>query len=153
MRFVYFCFLKQVEMQQSIKAAQVTVQALLLLDSFIKMTSIGWEPFMFDFWYMVEGVISFLAVSFWFFEVISRNLTIGNRYQQFDSNDRLAVLRANVEATYGDLYHISRTLSIARVFPLIRVIYQVRSIRIVLNSIVNSLAYIANLGIIVLCVW
>ena len=58
-----------------------------------------------------------------------------------------------LENLYSDYYLITRCLAILRVVPLLRLINEFRSIRIVLTSIYQSFAYIGHLCVVVLCVW
>ena len=125
---------------------ETIIQTMLLLDSLHKILAIGWEPFSQDFWYCVEGVISSLAVSFALFEFIEAERAISGT--NTSRNDATVIA-----SLYGNHYIIARSLSILRVVPLLRVINQLRSVRIVLTSIYQSFAYIGHLCIVVLCVW
>ena len=96
--------------------------------------------------YVVEGLISCLAVSFALFEWIEFE-------HKRESYDIATSSQQVLENLYSDYYLITRCLAILRVVPLLRLINEFRSIRIVLTSIYQSFAYIGHLCVVVLCVW
>ena len=104
------------------------------------------EPFIHDFWYVIEGIVSFLAVTFALFEYIQKRKAILKANVGFNDPTIIAEL-------YSEYYLMTRCLSIIRVIPLLRLINEFRSVRIVLTSIYQSFAYIGHLCVVVLCVW
>ena len=146
---------------------------LMLIDSLCKLLSVGVEPFVTDFWFLFEGFASLASFVVFFVILIKEggSLDGNNDFSSIQQHNKTSLNAGTIEwtmetvnstgtasdgvptASFDALYNTGRILNLIRILPLFRVLNQNASMRIILKSIYQSIAYIMHLLFIVVCIW
>ena len=128
--------------------------SLMLIDSILKILSVGVVPFLRNLWFLFEGTISLASFLVFFAILIKENGSLdGTDLSGVQNANMTALIQDAPTATFDALYNTGRILNLARILPLFRVLNQNPSMRIILKSVYQSLKYIMNLLFIVVCIW